>query len=632
MKFKKTAAIALTAALASTIAFSAAACTGGDDTPAGTTRVDFAVEVSNNTRTAWNNLIAAYNNGQGKIDKVEVQFVKGATNNPASSKYTESAAKVADVIAVTDGTSGSGGGNHFQGIASGSNNKFTKGYLLELDSYIAADADFRANDIPEQTKNWWKMTFSSNLRENLHVVGPGNPTLAVPVGTSVQFNWFNRAYFEDQDINVITVPEEDLATAEGGKYANVKPHGYAEYLEAPFTGAVRSANLNGEQVYKVFNASIGMNWAEQRVFMKYFTQDYNSTSPSEYAYTSEYWFNYGWSVGGDVMGWNGESYDFTLMDKSANYLVTAETLTVNNREYKRGDILTYEDKKSDSSIASYVTQGKLYAIASQYDAVFEYLALQVPTADEVDTGRHGYGVANPNTTGQDANFNAGNLAFVRGTNIGSIKSRSTASKANDFDMCMPETYREYDDNGSGSGTYYKGAETFANEYMMVIGKTYNGQVYTGDLKVVNNTPIVGNGTTCSSTLGLTIPKALTSEKKRQAAWDFISWMATEGQQYIAATTDWAPVSKTAAENTNFTNIYGKDWNYYVIAKLSLDVSRGDWGYFNKGSWVTNWSDDFNGFCRLGDMTMTQFLDAHKNSSTADLNNDNYVTSIIKGIR
>lgn len=90
-----------------------------------------------------------------------------------------------------------------------------------------------------------------------------------------------------------------------GTYANVQPHGYAEYKESPFDGAVSSTNLAGETVYKVFNNRIPMNWEEFRYLSKCFTKTYRTDSPTTYGAATHHWFSFGWSVGGDCIGYDG---------------------------------------------------------------------------------------------------------------------------------------------------------------------------------------------------------------------------------------------------------------------------------------------------------------------------------------
>lgn len=250
-------------------------------------------------------------------------------------------------------------------------------------------------------------------------------------------------------------------------------------------------------------------------------------------------------------------------------------------------------------------------------------SITVDTSDGVEY--KGYGVANPETGSGDNWFNTAQIAMVRGVPDGIPGKLENTNSAN-FDICVPETYREYE----GGSVYYSGGTGYANEYLKVIGETYEGKVYTGDIKVVDGTKIIGNTTTASISQGLVI-SACSDPSTYQASWDFISWVATDGQKYIAKTKTVAPV----AEKTLFSEDYvenpeitqGK--NFYAVAKTSLSAGRGDWGYFENGSWVYNWSNDFNNKLRKGTMTIADFCTAHNTLSKNDLNN---MYCIIKGIR
>ena len=70
-------------------------------------------------------------------------------------------------------------------------------------------------------------------------------------------------------------------------------------------------------------------------------------------------------------------------------------------------------------------------------------------------------------------------------------------------------------------------------------------------------------------------------------------------------------------------------NYYPLAKLSCNVSRGDWGYFEEGGWVTDWANTFNASVRQGTMTMSAFLNEKSAQAKTALNN---MFCVIKGIR
>ncbi len=606
-----------------------------DEQPVGDrTEISFLCSINLKSTPAWTELLQAYNNGQGIEDNVYVNMERG-TGSVASSIFESNSRSAFNVVAINDSKDTTA----LQASLIRSNRTYApNGYMVDLTEYAAKDEDFQKNNISKQALDWGRMTYNqeanSGAGSQKHVIGAGQKLMAVPYGASPHFNWYNKALFEAQGVNIISVEEEKLNGT--GEYAKVQPHGYAEYKEAPVAGMKASKTLDGRTVYKVFNNRIGMNWEEMRNFLKYFTKKdstnpkgWNPSATSNYGFVSEYWFNYGWSVGGDVMGYNGSNYDFTLMDDRANYIVTADNTVINGSTYNAGEIVRYEDRVNGIENAS-VKPENIYAIESQYNAVKEYVSLQVATSTTVDekggATYKGYGVADPDI-GASANwFNTSQIAMVRG-NIDSIYERMMLPAAVNFDMCPCETYREYE----GGSIYQKdGKDGFANEYLKVIGETYDGKVYTGELKKVNGTAIVGNQTTASISEYLVIP-ACSDPAKYQAAWDFISWVATEGQKYIAKTQTLAPVDKKVlfSEEYAYNNEISKGKNYYALAMMASNTSRGDWGYFENGSWVTNWSTDFNQKVRKGNMTLTAFLNTRGNNAKQELDG---MSCIIKGIR
>ncbi len=627
MKGKKTALISM--GLASMLSLGVfAGCGGGKGDNLGTkpigdrTVIEFYCDANATSEQAWIDLITAYNDGTGyDTDQVYVKakMQKGASS-PAASYFTKSVKYAYNVVAMNDSQ------DTFQTLAiKRDKSKAPNGYFLDLTPYAEADADFKNNTISESTLNWWRMTYNKNAKQGAgkakHVVGAGQKLLGVPYGANPHFNWYNRSLFTAQGINLISVPEEELDAYNTANSSSIKPHGYAEYKNAPFTGAQSSKTLDGRTVYKVFNDCIGMNWEEQRYLLKYFTKSYNSSSTSTYGFCSEYWFNYGWSVGGDVMGFNGTDYDFTLLDTRPNYIVTKNNTTINGVTYNAGEIVRYEDRVKGIENAS-TKPTDIYEIESQYNAVKEYVSLQVGSGTTVDGSFKGYGVATPETGSADNFFNTSQIAMVRGTPEGIVNKEDKA----EFDICLPETYREYE----GGSTYHNGGDDFAHEYLKVIGETYDDQEYTGNIKEVNGTKIIGNSTTASISQGLVIP-ACSDPDKYQAAWNFISWVATDGQKYIAYTKTLAPVAtKTLYSNDYMGNesvAHGK--NLYAVAKMSENAGRGDWGYFENGTWVTSWSEDFNGNVRKGTMTLNAFEEANGADAKSALNN---MYCVIKGIR
>ena len=627
---KKKLALAIAACLTAATALSFTAC--GSQEQIGTvgkgerTEITFLCNINSTSQQSWYNLIAAYNDGQGLTDNVYVTMKKGNAT-PSPNYFIQSKDYACNVITVSDTQNESG----MQALMiTRDSTKAPNGYFLDLTSYAEADEDFQNNTISKQLLDWGRMTYNANAKpgsgQEKHIIGADQKLMAVPYGTNPHFIWYNSALFEAQGINIVSVPEDELKEYNSKNKANLKPHGYAEYKEAPVAGMTASKTLDGRTVYKVFNNCIGMNWEEMRYVLKYFSKVWNSESTSNYGFVSEYWFNYGWSVGGDVIGYNGTDYDFTLLDKSANYIVTKDNTVINGKTYKAGEIVLYEDKVNQSDIAS---MDGVYAIESQYNAVKEYVSLQVSKDVTVDTVNgtvyNGYEVANPDIGSSENWFNTSQLAMVSGT-ISSISDRLRLPASFDFDICPCETYREYE----GGSVYYSGGTGFANEYLKVIGETYDNEVYSGDLKVVNDTPIVGNSTTAAGTEYLCIP-ACSDPEKYQASWDFISWVATDGQKYIANNGTVAPVAQDVLFSDDYVgnSSINNNKNYYAIAMMSKNAGRGDWGYFESGTWVTNWSNDFNGFVRKGTMTLSAFLNARGTNAKIELNN---MYCIIKGIR
>ena len=114
----------------------------------------------------------------------------------------------------------------------------------------------------------------------------------------------------------------------------------------------------------------------------------------------------------------------------------------------------------------------------------------------------------------------------------------------------------------------------------------------------------------------------------QAAWNFISWVATEGQTYLADAGTIAPVAKDVLFSDKYAYAQN-DRNMYAVAVASSNAQRGDWGYFESGQWVTDWANIFNNRVRRGLMTISAF-DSECHTAAVDALDNMYC--IIRGIR
>ncbi len=363
-----------------------------------------------------------------------------------------------------------------------------------------------------------------------------------------------------------------------------------------------------------------MNWEEMRYLAKCFTKTkengtgYNPTSPTAYGYVSEWWFNYAWSVGGDCVGYNGEKYEFTLGDKTPNYLVTAKDgVTVNNVHYAAGETLRYEDKVKLTS------KEGLYELPSTYTAIAEINRFPIPEGKSYDDGVPGYGISYPDSAERTTAFTSELVAMAT---LGDVTlAELDRNMRGNYDIAPCQQYRAY----VGGSVYYNGAKTFENEYLKVIGK----DGYTGALKTADGTetgtPVKGKIAACSKAQTLVIPKNSNAEMY-EASWKFIRWAAGPDGQKILAQTGVVPNQTSVS----FSDDYLKtrtDINLYARSLTAIGGDIGDWAYFQNGNWVKGWSGDFNDEVRFGNMAFADFFTNKKSAAETAING---MKIVIKG--
>ena len=589
MKLKRRFTELLALCLAAAMTIGLAGCGGkSPEVPGqaeGRTVIYYAASyVTAQVQTAYKEMVEAYNNGQGVTDGVYVQMRENAgaisgLDSALRSNYQY------DVLELHD--------DEFKALAMQGGN-----YFVELDKYLIDDVKtaMQWDQIPAPLVNRFRMNTTPSEGGKFQA-GEGASLLAIPNGSDPQVLYYNKSILENCGINVISVPEAELDAYNAANSATLQPHGYAEYKDAPYADAKSSRNEAGEFVYKVFNECIGMNWEEQRILARAFQKQYEY----EYGFMSEWWFYMGFSVGGDCVGWDEAAgqYKLTLADKQPGYLAL-EDITVNGVNYAKGDVLTYESKLFLNNNASELSKldGKVYKLPSQYDAILEFTRLGVPADKQADVGIYGYGVAPSTTENRTARFTSGNdCPFL-------IEYFSQAQSfqgilGDALGMAAPAQYREY----VGGSTYTKDGK----EYLKVIGETYDGAVYTGELHTVNDTAIVGKVATASEGSGFFVP-ANTKNKNYDAAMKFVTWAAgPEGQKILAKGNKMVP-NQTGYGMGEYADsadrlVSGMWAGAYMAQKAEI----GDYTYFTSLTWITEWSMSFNKDVREGRMTLTDFI-------------------------
>lgn len=613
----------VTALLACVFALGFTGC-GGNKTPAGFKRILFTAAVDEYTSKYYTELYTAYNNTQGKEDKVYVAFQPAADSYLTSLSTMLSGRKSnAQVLMVND--------KYFKNYA-------VQNRFVNLDTLLADETVRTVNANGEAILN--VDSLPAGLAERYRVntqtrqTGRGTDLYGMPFGDNPQVFFYNADIFTAVNINIVSVDEDAIDAYNTQNGAALAPHGYAEYAANPLPDAqpalVASKNFAGQTVYKVFNNRIPMNWEEMIFMSKYLTPGYANENanvasvPSgvRYGLVSEWWFFMGWSVGGDCVGLDPASgnYKFTLGDTSDNFLVT-EPITVNGNAYAAGELLLYRDKKyvneHRSEFSAQIADQTLYALPSTYKAFEEFCALSMPKGEKISETKNGYGISpNPANMGQNsykayftsAQVAIANLSFSEANSINS-------TKISKFGVCPTAQYREYE-----------GGSLDNSGNLKVIG----AGGYTGALKTVHNVAICGKPITGSITNAMVIPVNSGNEEDYKAAAKFIQWAASrEGQAIIAKSGALIPNQPDYAQSEAFTAHHPNTRldNVIVGSRLTQNAEQGDWSYLEDGEWVNLWADSLNGEVRNGRMTLETFFAQVQTKTDNSLASDKYKITI-----
>ncbi len=559
----------------------------------GSGEIDFWYSASVPDGRIISEMIDAYNNGQGKEDGVHV-----TGDNRGSVSRTDLMVNSPNVIMLSD--------EQFKQFA-------VEDYYLDLTQYYEEmPGNYKEEEIPTSFTRAFRIDTKDDANGK-RMAGEGAAIQGIPFGVDPMIYYYSIDVFEEAGIKIISCEEKDLEK----KYPGLQPHGYAEYTaengaKPPVEGATVSENLAGESVYKIFNNLIPMNFEEFRYLSKCFTKSYtDNDSTTDYGSATHHWFSFGWSVGGDCVGYDGEKYSFTALDSSANYLVTAKDgVTVNGKHYAAGEVVRYEDKVKQADIA---TMQGLHPLPSQQTAMQEFINLSVPRDKTGGMVATGYGVATAINESVDALYSASNKVAMVSGRIVQTTTLEVAYKGQ-YDIALPTQWREY----KGGSVYYKGEETFGNEYLKVIGKQYAGTVYTGELDkdAESGVPFVGRQTGYGSFSALMIP-VNSDSSNYEAAWKFIRWAASEEGQRIYIKTGNVPNQSALALSDEYAAI-GSGLNYRAAAIAAQGAEIGDWAYFNNGAWVDKWSGNFNQALRLGYTTPEKFMQDFAGIANTDI--------------
>lgn len=486
------------------------------------------------------------------------------------------------------------------------------GFLTDMTQYLDAVNDIDVSDVYATTVDRLRYDRENNTSNS------DDPLYGLPLDTKPSALYYNESMFEKAGIIVISVDEENLDAWNDGKVADNRGKTRADYeaehpelkgVTVPNKGYYRSIypytvdvgwTYPDENEVLVFNNCIAMNWDEIEDLAMLFTPSYNTSAAAEFGtdfgYFTEWWFNYGWSVGGDCLtdlSGNGD-WNFSLLDYTPNFMVTGESYTgaYTGKTYTKGETLEHLDKFDipagelmtpdneggytyngqkigiRQSVTEAAENGTLTALPSTREAFTRYLKLGAEKTADIE-GEGGLAIS-PNP-----------LTF------------STRTRMNYFysgKMAMLVDYSSY------MATVSEQAEECGFKWDIAPLAVYKEYVDPLDPDC-DETVVVGK------TAGQSNSKAMVSRENSQnkeSAAKFIKWMASKAGQTIRAENGHFPNQKELISRVVFPGYAPA--NVKAFSEALEFQGAGDWWYMADYEWINVWAVPLNSEVRNGKMT------------------------------
>ena len=482
------------------------------------------------------------------------------------------------------------------------------GFLADMTSYLDAVTDIDISDVYATTVDRLRYNIDKNTSN------VDDPLYGLPLDTKPSAIYYNETMFEQAGIIVISVDEENMDAWNRGEIADNRGKKKSDFpklngVTVPKKGYYRSENpytadlgftMPSASEILVFNNRIAMNWDEVEDLSMIFTPSYNPNAGTkfgtDFGYFTEWWFNYGWSVGGDCLtdlSGNGD-WNFSLLDASPNYYVNKDGFAgaYSGKTYNKGETLSHLDKydipagqvmtADDEGGYTYngnkigiravvteaATTGDLIALPSTREAFTRYLKLGAEKNANIE-GEGGLAISpNPLTFSTRTRMNyfySGKMAMlVDYSSYMATVSEQAEKRGFKWDIAPLVVYKQYVDPTDPN-----------NDETVVVGKK----------------------------AGQSNSKAMVSRENAQnkeAAAKFMKWMASKNGQAIRAENGHFPNQSSLISSVKFPG--------YAPANVktfseSLDwQGAGDWWYMPDYEWINVWAIPLNSNVRNGKMT------------------------------
>lgn len=549
IKFKKTLMVSVAAVLAASSVLGLAACGDDPDDNGGkggggkVTTIQFWGQGDADELNVFGDIVKTFNSTVGAEKGIRVNY-SGDHDDAAENALQLSGSNPPDVIYVPDGNFKSWAG---------------AGYLENLTNADGTPkADYEGLEEFLQPGNIWSQGINRYRYDTRTATStPETGYLwALPKDIGPTVLYYNREYLKRMNITHLSLD------ADAAKAAGYPEKGYFE---------------KDGQWY--FNNRVPMSWDETTSLAKKMEEeigpDFNTTGQKTfYGYFTEWWFSYGWSIGGDCVEYVPETadtgyYKFTLNDETPNWIVKDDCtagIDINGNHYAAGETISYTDKSSPAFAS---VKAQCNQLPSMYDAFLEFCALTAPVTEKVGTTSKGVDVYGKDVSmgqlsiGNQAardRFSAGTMGmFVGGrwevTHLRKkIGTQGSWMKDNEsWDVAPLPVYKEYDNEG--------------------------------------NITVHGVQAGHSGSMGLAISRKST---KKKAAWELVKYIAgVEGQTAQSYAGFCIPNQIDVAKSDVFIQPDQAPKNAQVFVEAAQYETPGDWWYLKDGDWITDWANCLN---------------------------------------
>lgn len=608
-RWKKVGVIALSSLM---LGNTLVACGGGG----GSDKLQFWIYGDETELVTYTMMTEKFNSTYGKDHGIEVEIsAKPAGSYTSLIQNTARAESSADIFLVIE--------DYFKQWVE-------MGFMQDLTQYFDAIDDIELADISENMMIKYRYDEETEFSTN------DSPLYGLPVEARPTALYYNEDVFTAAGITVISVDEADMDKWNAGEIADRRGKYKKDYAKlaniivpkkgyyrskTPYTVDTAWQKPAADEIL-VFNNRIPMNWDEIEDLGMIFSVSTNADAKrlygTEYGYYTEWWFNYGWSVGGDCLtDLTGSGYwNFSLLEETPNYMVETNSYTgeFTGNVYKKGDFLEITDKLAvdkgqrlvpddeggytlngeqvgvRASVATAAENGDLTTYPSSKEAFERYTRLGTNTNVLIGDA---YGLQlcpTPSVFSSSGRlsinyFISGDLAMV----VEQSSYVPTVSDSAEFhwDMAPLTQYKEYEDpNDPNNDT------------------------------VVRRGKLAGH----SNSRGL-VTRKKSAEKRGDEIARFIMWMASEDAQVIRAENGLFPNQASLHSNIDFGD--NAPTNMAAFSDAMAYQTPADWWYLKAFTWIDVWSVPLNTKLRnnVAGYTYQDWIDEAVSGSNEILYND-----------